>query len=105
MSKEQANTITDAVKPHTITLQTAITHDGGEIKEVTLRAPKAGSLRGISLAEAVRMEADAIVKLVPRISSPMLSEHQMNQLSAADLFAFGSEIVGFLLPQQDQTAE
>ncbi|MGJ8514669.1 hypothetical protein R84981_001134 [Carnimonas sp. R-84981] len=104
MSKEQATTITQA-KPHTVTLETPITDGGEEIKEVTLRAPKAGSLRGISLADAVRMDADAIVKLVPRISSPALTEHQMNQLSAADLFAFGSEIVSFLLPQQSQAAE
>lgn len=72
------------------------------IKELTIRKLTTGALRGLSLAEVVRMDTDSIIKLLPRITSPALTEAEAKQLSVADVFEAGSEIVGFLLPKAAQ---
>lgn len=89
---------------HTVTLEEPLTRGDTTITHVTLRRPTAGSLRGVALTDAIRMDVDALIKLVPRLSSPALTEHDMRTLCAADLFQFGQEVAGFLLPKESTTA-
>lgn len=72
--------------------------DAIEIKELTLRKPASGELRGIVLSDLLRMEAGSVMTVLPRISQPTLSPHEVAALDPADLMACAAEIAGFLLP-------
>lgn len=81
----------------TITLESPIQRGETEIREITLRKPKAGELRGLSLSELLNMDVGSIIKVLPRISEPALTEHEVAQLDAVDLTQMASEVAGFLL--------
>jgi len=83
-----------------VELDTPIKREGGDVEKLTLRKPMAGELRGLSLADLLNMEVDAITRVLPRISSPVLSEQEARDMDPADLVACGGEISGFLLPKR-----
>ncbi|HDR8929199.1 TPA: phage tail assembly protein [Burkholderia vietnamiensis] len=93
--------MTEQAKPNTVTLDTPIERNGGTpITEITLRKPAAGELRGTSLNALVNLDVDALGKVLPRISSPTLTEFDVQQLDPADLVQLGVAFAGFLLPKR-----
>lgn len=84
---------------NSITLESPVKRGEQTIESVTLTKPKAGALRGITLTDLLQMDAGAIIKVVPRISSPLLTEQDMAQLDPADLVQFGMAVADFLLPK------
>lgn len=96
MTKTQvAQAITSIVE-----LDTPIKRGETEISEVTLRKPSAGELRGVNLSDVLQMQTDALIKLIPRLSSPSLTEKEAGRLDPADLVQCGGEIAGFLLSKR-----
>jgi len=93
MSNESANVIT---------LQTPIKRGEQEISSLTLIKPNAGTLRGLSLAAVANAEVDALIKVLPRITSPSLTEHEVVSLDLADMVALAGKVVGFLSPASAQ---
>ncbi|MBP6894321.1 MAG: phage tail assembly protein [Pseudacidovorax sp.] len=83
--------------PNTITLDTPIQRGNTTIAEVTLRKPNAGELRGLSLQRLHAADADELLKLLPRISTPSLTPHECAQLDPADLSEAGGIVISFLL--------
>lgn len=67
-----------------IILKTPIKRGEKEITEIEIREPKAGELRGIKLLDVVQMDATAYAELLPRISQPVLTKDEFNQLSMSD---------------------
>jgi len=55
----------------------------------------AGELRGLSLAEVLNLDVDSVTKLIPRISTPTLTEQEVRNMDPADLVEAGKEIAGF----------
>lgn len=96
-AKEKA-TATNVSEP--IELDTPIKRGETEISEVTLRKPSAGELRGVNLADVLQMQTDALIKLIPRLSSPSLTEKEAGRLDPADLVQCGGEIAGFLISKR-----
>lgn len=74
------------------------------INEIQLRRPKSGALRGLSLINVANMEVSTLLKLLPRISEPALTEHDINNMDPSDLTALGMEVAGFL-PQKSMMAD
>lgn len=70
------------------------------IDSITLRKPKSGELRGVSLADVLQMQTDALITLIPRLSSPSLTAAEVRQMDPADLVQCGGEIAGFLLTKR-----
>jgi hypothetical protein len=89
-------------KPESVTVQldTAIQRDGDKIEKLVLRKPMAGELRGLSLAEVLNLDVDSVTKLIPRISTPTLTEQEVRNMDPADLVEAGKEIAGFLLQKR-----
>lgn len=85
--------------PQKVTLDTPIQRGEQTITEIELRKPLAGELRGVSLLELMQMDVLALRKVLPRISTPTLTDHEIGVLDPADLFQLGSEVTGFLLPK------
>lgn len=99
-----ADTTTAVLPPHTVTLDTPIMRGTQKIEHVTLRKPQAGELRGTSLNALANLEYDALQKVLPRISTPTLTEADVARLDPADLMQFGGEFAGFLLPKAQKAS-
>ena len=72
------------------------------IEQVTLMKPNAGTLRGVSLAAVANSEVDALIKVLPRMTAPMLTEQEVAALELPDLVALAGKVVGFLSPNSVQ---
>ncbi|MGP5562771.1 phage tail assembly protein [Vreelandella alkaliphila] len=92
-------TVTQAIA-EPITLDTPLTRGDTEITELRLRKPTSGELRGVSLADVLQMQTDALITLIPRLSTPSLTAAEVRQMDSADLVQCGGEIAGFLLTKR-----
>ncbi|OKV43858.1 hypothetical protein AWP92_06140 [Escherichia coli] len=69
-----------------------------KVEQVTLTKPNAGTLRGVSLASLANSDVDALIKVLPRMTYPALTEHELARLDASDLISLAGKVVGFLSP-------
>jgi len=82
-----------------VTLEQPLTRGKEIIKKITVRKPGAGELRGCSLIDLLRMEVSALHVVLPRITSPTLTQHDVGQLDPADLMQCATAVSNFLLPK------
>ena len=87
-----------------ITLETPLQRGEQTINTITLRKPSAGELRGLSLVSLLQMEVTALTTVLPRITSPALTNDEINRLDLPDLMQLGSEVAGFLVPKSAKVA-
>lgn len=85
--------------PATHTLDTPLVRGNQTIDAITLRKPKAGELRGVSLSDLVSLDVAALSKVLPRISTPVLTEADVANIDPADLVQLGGIFAGFLMPK------
>jgi hypothetical protein len=83
----------------TITLDTPLTRGEHTIDTVTLRKPQVSALRGTSLAALANLDINALQCVLPRITTPTLTEAEIAQLDPADLMQLGGAFAHFLLPK------
>jgi hypothetical protein len=83
----------------TITLETPIKRGDNTITEVTISKPNAGALRGVALLPLLQMDVNAMALVLPRITTPTLTQPEVLALDPADLMQFATEVTGFLLPK------
>ncbi|MGU3447584.1 phage tail assembly protein [Enterobacteriaceae bacterium C34A] len=81
-----------------ITLVKTIKRGDTEITEVTMLKPTAGTLRGVSLASVANSDVDALIKVLPRMTMPSLTEQEIAALELPDMLSFAGKVVGFLSP-------
>lgn len=89
-------------KENVVTLEKAVKRGEQEITDVTLIKPQAGTLRGVSLAALANSEVDALIKVLPRMTAPSLTEQEVGALDLPDLVALAGKVVGFLSPSSVQ---
>ncbi len=89
-------------KENVVTLENPIKRGEQIIDQITLMKPTAGTLRGVSLAAVANSEVDALIKVLPRITAPMLTEQDVAALELPDLVALAGKVVGFLSPSSAQ---
>ncbi|MGH1450229.1 MAG: phage tail assembly protein [Pseudomonadaceae bacterium] len=87
----------------TVALDEPIIRGEQKIDSITLRKPTAGELRGVSLTELIQMEVGALRKVLPRITTPALLDHETGRMDPADLLQCGVAIAGFLLQRSAKT--
>ncbi len=83
----------------TIKLDTPLTRGDKEITEIQVRKPKAGELRGVSIASLMQIDVTELTKVLPRITTPTLTDDELRAMDIADLTQMGLEVSGFLLPK------
>lgn len=93
-SKAPAFDIVDLIEP--------ITRGTMTIDKLTLRKPKAGELRGLTLSDVIGLEIGALLKLIPRISEPALTDAECQNLDPADLTEIGGTIRGFFMTRGER---
>ncbi|WFY31935.1 phage tail assembly protein [Citrobacter braakii] len=85
-------------KENVVILEKPLKRGDQEVKEITLIKPNAGTLRGVSLAAVANSEVDALIKVLPRMTAPMLTEQEVAEMELPDLVALAGQVVGFLSP-------
>lgn len=89
--------MSDKQTEKTIQLDTPIKRGKTEITEIVLRKPQSGALRGTRLQAIMDMDVNAMMTVIPRISSPALTAQEIAEMDPADLTAMSVEVVTFLL--------
>ena len=80
-----------------IALNTPIARVGGPLTCFTLRKPLAGDLRGLSLQDLMTGDVSAIIKVLPRVSQPFITEPEAAALEADDIAEIGGAVMGFFM--------
>ncbi|MEZ2744289.1 phage tail assembly protein [Halopseudomonas bauzanensis] len=101
---EQPVTAAPTQVGETVELDTPIVRGEHRITSVTLRKPSSGELRGVSLIELMQMDVLSLRKVLPRITSPSLTDIEIGLMDPADLVQCGVAVSGFLL-QKSAKAE
>lgn len=96
--------MSEIISGKTVTLDTPIKRGKTEIKEVILRKPQSGALRGVRLQALMEMDVNAVMAVLPRVSAPALTAQEVNEMDPADLLALSVEVVTFLLPKSALSA-
>ena len=96
MNPEQAKNPNEEV----VELDTPIVRGEQSITSLTLRKPMSGELRGVALAELMQMDVSALRKILPRITTPTLSDIEVGRMDPADLVQCGVAVAGFLLQKR-----
>ncbi|MDF7786473.1 phage tail assembly protein [Pantoea stewartii] len=89
--------MSDIKNEKTIILDTPIQRGKTEIKEIVLRKPQSGALRGVRLQALMEMDVNAVMAVLPRVSTPSLTVQEINEMDPADLVSLSVEVVSFLL--------
>jgi len=80
-----------------IVLDTPIARGKEEIISVIVRKPQAGALRGTRLQALMDMDVNAMMTVLPRVTTPSLTAQEINEMDPADLVSLSVEVVTFLL--------
>lgn len=86
----------------TIDLAEPIVRGETTIEQLTLRKPKSGELRGLTLTDVIGTDIATILKLIPRISEPVLTDDECQNLDPADLNEIGGAIRGFFMTKAER---
>lgn len=86
----------------TVELDDPIKRGNTAIDSVDIRKPSAGELRGVSLMDVAQMDVSALRKVLPRITSPSLTDAEIGNLSLSDIMQCGVIVAGFLLTKQQK---
>ena len=91
--------MTDKTTPNekAVELDTPILRGKTEITSVTVRKPQSGALRGTRLQALLDMDVNALITVLPRITTPALTTAEINEMDPADLVSLSVEVVTFLL--------
>ena len=91
--------MTDKTAPNekVVELDTPILRGKTEINSVTVRKPQSGALRGTRLQALMDMDVNALITVLPRITTPALTTAEINEMDPADLVSLSVEVVTFLL--------
>ncbi|MDQ0250953.1 hypothetical protein J2W22_003017 [Sphingomonas kyeonggiensis] len=85
------------VKIANVPLEEPIARGETSIETLQLRKPMSGELRGLTLVDLTQLKTDTVIKLLPRISNPPITEIEAAGMDPADLLQCGVEIGCFFL--------
>ena len=86
-----------------IKLDAPIQRGDTTIDQITIRKPNAGELRGVSLIELAQINVTALQTVIPRISNPILTVHDVAKLDIADLLEIGTVVTTFLMTKAERS--
>ncbi|MBU4680449.1 phage tail assembly protein [Cedecea davisae] len=81
-----------------VTLENPIKRGEQVIASITLIKPNTGTLRGVSLADVANSDVNALIKVLPRMTYPNLTEQEVTALELPDMVALAGKVIGFLAP-------
>lgn len=99
MNKKTSATAADigATNWATVTLESGFQRGEETITQVRLRKPKAGELRGLNLQDLFGGDVNAVIAVLPRISDPIMTAQDAENLEAEDLIECAGTIRTFFM--------
>ncbi len=103
-TQEQIETTQAITNPNekVIELETPIMIGGSQVTHVTVRKPSVPALSGVSLQEIYTTQVDALVKVLPKVTSPQLPAVVIATMDPVDLAQLGGAVVYFLMPKSQR---
>ena len=86
----------------TVELDTPIIRGEQTITTITIAKPDAGRLRNVKLFDLLQSDVDTVIKIAPRLSTPILTEAEVANLDPVDLLAIATAIIGFFQPKAER---
>lgn len=83
-----------------VELDTPIIRGEQSVDKLVLRKPLSGELRGVKLTDLINMDVLALRTVLPRITTPTLSDIEIGRMDPADLLACGVAVTGFLVQKR-----
>lgn len=83
----------------TVTLSEPIRREGGDVTTISIRKPRAGELRGLKVEDLFATDINALIAVLPRITSPVIAAHEVEQFEADDLLEVAGAVKGFFMPE------
>jgi len=104
---ESTNTQATApgVPTEVVELETPLQRGKTLVKEITVRKPMSGGMRGVSLVDIMNLDVAALTKVLPRITTPALTEAELKTMDIVDLVQLGTALNGFLTPKKFKEIE
>lgn len=90
--------------PNYVPLDEPIRRGEQIIEGVTLRKPRSGELRGVQLAQLMQLDVASLQTVLPRITSPTLTAHDVSNLDPADLLSIAGVMAGFFLTKAERAS-
>ncbi len=78
---------------------------GKSVDSLTVAEPMAGQMRGLLLTDILQMKVDALIVLLPRICTPIVTEAEVASMPPRHLMALGVAVVGFFAPPGQRLPE
>lgn len=103
METENTTDTLPAADDNTVHLDTPILRGKNQIDSLTLRKPQSGELRGVHLVDLLNLDVGALLKVLPRITSPSITAPEAAGMDPADLLACGNKVAHFLLQKSVRT--
>lgn len=103
MNTEETTTPLTAVDENIVNLDTPIVRGKTYMSSLTLRKPCSGELRGVHLVDLLNLDVAALLKVLPRITSPSITVTEAAGMDPADLLACGNKVAHFLLQKSVRT--
>ncbi|MEA1606144.1 phage tail assembly protein [Pseudomonas spirodelae] len=94
---DQTKAADQAVPDNVVVLDEPIKRGDTTITQLELRKPMSGELRGVSLSDLLNLDVNALRKVLPRITTPTLTDIEVGRMDPADLLDAGAKVAGFLL--------
>ncbi len=91
-------------KLEVIELEEPIQRGETTIDKLTIRKPQSGELRGLTLEKLLNSDVDTLLKLLPRITDPILIDQEVAEMDPADLTQCGNAVRGFFMTKGMQEA-
>lgn len=83
-----------------VNLEDGIKRGDKEIKEISLRRPTAGELRGLKILDLINLDTNSLMNFIPRVTVPSINSQELNLMSPSDFVTLASESVAFLAPRE-----
>lgn len=83
----------------TVELEEPILMGNIRISSIDIRKPSVHALKGIRVADILNGDVSSICSLLPKVSTPALTQAQVNELEPADIVQLGAAIIYFLQPK------
>lgn len=93
------------VPTEVVELETPLQRGKNTVTEITVRKPMSGGMRGVSLVDIMNLDVAALTKVMPRITTPSLTEAELKTMDIVDLVQLGTALNGFLTPKKFKEIE
>jgi hypothetical protein len=77
-----------------------ILRESGEIARLTLRKPKAGEMRGLTVQALVNGDINEVIALLPRICDPFITDAETDNMAVEDIAEAAGIIYNFFISPQ-----